>query len=369
MDIQAILHSRKMSSLLKKMQKGVDVSSFTVPISRCSIVNEIIDISQARKNLSQEQYNSVYALYKIYDNEKTEIPMTPYEYIILYGKMIDEFQQLAPWQMYNGDGRPYVSSELLQRIQKTFPEQSNSKIRFLPYSACESKSIDISHVDLFLSASTLKTYYMTLKRLEVCDFEYVKSYVVPKYDDTEIDFSCCRESDCLFVNSFPAILSTENIVQCTKIHLASLLLSPANPLVDQKKILDIASYRALIVPTTDALLEHSESEIRSNALAKYQAIFAELNDFSFDLALFITELNKNLERQSISYDHALYKYYSYIADQCSIKNKQHFVGTCICNLGEWRDAALKNNLPKEMSSMRETIISVTGDSNQKPFSF
>lgn len=120
MDIQAILHSRKMSFLLKKMQKGVDVSSFTVPISRCSIVNEIINISQARKNLSQEQYNSVYALYKIYDNEKTEIPMTPYEYIILYGKMIDEFQQLAPWQMYNGDGRPYVSPELLQRIQKNF---------------------------------------------------------------------------------------------------------------------------------------------------------------------------------------------------------------------------------------------------------
>ena len=53
MDIQAILHSRKMSSLLKKMQKGVDVSSFTVPISRCSIVNEIINICRCSEFLHQ----------------------------------------------------------------------------------------------------------------------------------------------------------------------------------------------------------------------------------------------------------------------------------------------------------------------------
>ena len=44
MGIQAFLHLRKMSSLVEKMRQGVDVSSFVVPISRSSIVNEIVKV-------------------------------------------------------------------------------------------------------------------------------------------------------------------------------------------------------------------------------------------------------------------------------------------------------------------------------------
>lgn len=363
MGIQAFLHLRKMSSLVEKMRQGVDVSSLKVPISRSSIVNEIVNIGQAKRNLSQEQYHSVYTLYKTFDNEKAEIPMTPPEYVTIYGSMIDSFQQLAPWEKYNGDGRPYISSASMEKVVQVQTHVSvNTNIKFLPNSVCDSKSIDISHVDLFLSASILRTYYTALKKLGACDFEYVKSYIVPKYDNEQTYFSCCRKSDCLFVNNFPTILSTEAVVCCSKIHFASLLLSSANSLVDHQKILDIAAYRALIVATTEDALNNSEDKIRSEAYAKYQLINADLNQFSSNLTLLMLEIIDDLKSKRTTYNDAMYKYYSYVADQCSIKNAHHLISTCTCSLSEWREAALKNHLPTELSTWKETIISVTDDS-------
>lgn len=363
MGIQAFLHLRKMSSLVEKMRQGVDVSSFVVPISRSSIVNEIVNIGQAKKNLSQEQYRSVYALYKVYDNEKVEIQMTPPEYVMIYGSMIDSFQQLAPWEKYNGDGRPYISSASMEKVVQIQSHQNvNTNIKFLPDSVCDSKPIDISHVDLFLSASILRTYYTMLKKLGVCDLEYVKSYIVPKYDIEQTDFSCCRKSNCLFVNNFPTILSTETVICCSKIHFASLLLSSANSLVDHQKILDIAAYRALIVPTTEDALNNSEEEIRSEAYAKYQLIDADLNQFSSSLTLLMLDIIDDVKSKRITYNDALYKYYSYVANQCSIKNAQHLIFTCTCSLSEWREAALKNCLPTELSAWKKAIINVTDDS-------
>lgn len=347
------------------MQKGADVSSYKIPISRSSIVNEIVNIGQAKRNLSQEQYRSVYALYKVYNSEKVEIPMTPSEYVITYGNMVDAFQQLAPWEKYNGDGRPYISSDLMQKtLQAQAGENTNVRIKSLPDSICNSKPIDILHIDLFLSASILRTYYTMLKKLGVCSLEYVKSYVVPEYNNSQTDFSCCRKSDCLFVNKFPEILSTQTVVCCSKIHFASLLLSSANPLVDSQKILNFASYRALIVAVAEDALNSSEEQIRSEAYTEYQQIDADLSRFSSNLTLLMLEINDELKSKKISYNDALYRYYSYVAEQCSIENVEHFIFTCVCSLSEWRDMALKDHLPKELLALKETIIDVTNDFTQ-----
>lgn len=116
MGLQQLYHLHQMEKLVAKMQRGEDVSQISIPLCLSVIVNSLINLKQAKSNLSEKEYERVYTLYKYYDVDKYETPMTVNEYVQTAGHIIDKFQALAPWEKYNGSGTPYISQTTASQV-------------------------------------------------------------------------------------------------------------------------------------------------------------------------------------------------------------------------------------------------------------
>lgn len=66
------------------------------------VVNMIINLQDAKKNLPDAQYKEVYALFTEFRKCKTKIPMNAQTYLYTCVKLIREFDKIAPYEKYSG---------------------------------------------------------------------------------------------------------------------------------------------------------------------------------------------------------------------------------------------------------------------------
>lgn len=74
----------------------------TAMLSISQIVNLLINLPDATKNLSPREYEQVHALYKEMRKCKTKLPTDIEAYISTAIKIIKEFDKIAPYEKYSG---------------------------------------------------------------------------------------------------------------------------------------------------------------------------------------------------------------------------------------------------------------------------
>lgn len=82
---------------LKKIKSGGKE-----PLSIADITNLIINLPDASKNLSKEQYNAVYALFQALGRCRSEMILDMDGYSKEAIKIIGIFNRIAPYEMYSG---------------------------------------------------------------------------------------------------------------------------------------------------------------------------------------------------------------------------------------------------------------------------
>lgn len=103
-DFQAI-------SELKKLKKGKMAS-----LSMSQIVCLITNMTDAKRNLPQEQYKDVYALFQEYRKCNTKLPLTMDDYLEIAIRIIKSFDKIAPYEKYSG-GNELEFSFMMQDIR------------------------------------------------------------------------------------------------------------------------------------------------------------------------------------------------------------------------------------------------------------
>ena len=98
----------------------------TAELSINQIVNAIISLPEAKKNLTKEQYLQVLNLYKIHCSYRKKVLLNRREFNEIIAKIISFFDLIAPYEKYSGgyayeDDMPY----LLQKIRQERENNSN----------------------------------------------------------------------------------------------------------------------------------------------------------------------------------------------------------------------------------------------------
>lgn len=83
---------------LMKIKSGGEAS-----ISRSDIVNSIINLPDAKKNLSAEQFIKIKALYDEINKDKTKSMMRLADYGLEATIMKHDFNDIAPFSLYDGE--------------------------------------------------------------------------------------------------------------------------------------------------------------------------------------------------------------------------------------------------------------------------
>ena len=78
-------------------------SGGTAMLSKSQIVNMIINLPDANRNLSKEEFNNVYALFTQISRDKVKTEMTFDDYLQVAADLAEEFDRIAPFTQYCGD--------------------------------------------------------------------------------------------------------------------------------------------------------------------------------------------------------------------------------------------------------------------------
>ena len=105
-------------SELKKLKKG-EIANLSIS----QIVNIIINLLDAKKNLSQEQYKNVHMLYNEYRKCNTKLQLTMNGYLNIAIKLIKSFDRIAPYEKYSG-GNELEFSFMMQDIRSEVNSQN-----------------------------------------------------------------------------------------------------------------------------------------------------------------------------------------------------------------------------------------------------
>lgn len=114
--------------------------SVTAILSKKQIVSRIINLMDAKRNLDPISYNQVFALYKKYYNEKTKIKYDAINFMAAYNNMIDSFEQIAPWELYNGEKRINISDKIQLNVSEII-DSSLTVMYDLVYDIGDTKTI------------------------------------------------------------------------------------------------------------------------------------------------------------------------------------------------------------------------------------
>ena len=99
---------KKIEALKMRSLRGEDVSSEVIKTSFRSMVNSNVNLQDAKRNLSPAQYDQVFSYWKANHADTRVLTLTFAEFILANGLMIDTLNNFAPWQLFNGEGRPYI---------------------------------------------------------------------------------------------------------------------------------------------------------------------------------------------------------------------------------------------------------------------
>ena len=99
-------------------------SGGTADISISQITNLIINLPDAKKNLKKEQFEQVYILYKGLRTCKTKLKLDMFGYIDTAIKIIEKFDEIAPYEKYSG-GNELEFSFFMQDIRNRKNQSNN----------------------------------------------------------------------------------------------------------------------------------------------------------------------------------------------------------------------------------------------------
>lgn len=105
-------------SELKKLRKGRIAN-----LSLSQIVCMITNMSDAKKNLSVEQYNGVYTLFQEYRKCNTKLTISMDDYMDIAVRIIRSFDKIAPYEKYSG-GNELEFSFMMQDIRNGIVKKS-----------------------------------------------------------------------------------------------------------------------------------------------------------------------------------------------------------------------------------------------------
>lgn len=80
-------------------------------LSVSQIVNLIVNMSDAQRNLPPEQFKLVYAFYTLCRQSKSKVKMDFDGYLDTASKIILRFDEIAPYEKYSGNGE--VETQLM----------------------------------------------------------------------------------------------------------------------------------------------------------------------------------------------------------------------------------------------------------------
>lgn len=116
-----IMRSTSALSALDKLRKGE-----TAKLSLAQIANANISLTDAKKNLTAEKFEQLYALYNIYQNQKEMILCTPEEYAIIAAKVVVSFDKIDSFLKYSGEENPTAAQLRLTTAYSLHNEEPQS---------------------------------------------------------------------------------------------------------------------------------------------------------------------------------------------------------------------------------------------------
>lgn len=90
-------------------------------LSVSQIINFIINLPDAKKNLSADKFEIIYSMYKELRKCKLKIPMNMEGYVDAASQLILEFDKVAPYRLYSG-GNEAETILLMEEIKKQGPQ-------------------------------------------------------------------------------------------------------------------------------------------------------------------------------------------------------------------------------------------------------
>ena len=99
----------------------------TAKLSMSQIVNLIINLPDANRNLSSDKYQEVLNIYNKFRKCNTKIQMDKEQYYATCRDIIKEFDKIAPYESYSGLN-PFEASFLMKEIRNNKEETSDETI-------------------------------------------------------------------------------------------------------------------------------------------------------------------------------------------------------------------------------------------------
>lgn len=81
------------------------------PLSKKQIVGLIINLPDASKTLTKEEFNKIYQLYQTFRKDTTKSVLDYQAYIEVCSEIIAEFEKIAPFEFYNGEDSADLARE------------------------------------------------------------------------------------------------------------------------------------------------------------------------------------------------------------------------------------------------------------------
>lgn len=355
MGLQQLYHLHQMEKLLAKKQRGENVSKISIPICLSVIVNSLVNLQQAKNNLSKKEYERVYALYKYYDIDKHETPMTVDEYIQIAGHIIDKFQALAPWEKYNGSGAPYISQTTVSQalnIQEHIYKWPDGFARFF--------DINVKSGNLFAAIQYIYGYYVLLERIGIWDLEYINGYNIPKVNPKSPYFWYEHPATAefpempLYFDHMPDSLNEEKILLAANLFFSHILINPINSTEN-----DACRRFEQSIRFFANIIDKSKCEKDLNIDRRRIDLDGKTATFNDDRMSLMIDLRDALSRKEINWNEVCISYYGHIADWCGVESKQIYILSAYNDLQTWRKLALQKQLPAPFSNYTNTILNLT----------
>ncbi len=118
------------------------------------LVNGLINLQDAQRKLSKEQFSRVYALYKDFKKCTTPIKMDQYSYIYHCKEIIGKFDEIAPYELYSG-GNELEFSLMMDDLRKE------------KQTGVDTCSIDEDYVGMIIDESNKNNQASNIKNAEL----------------------------------------------------------------------------------------------------------------------------------------------------------------------------------------------------------
>lgn len=165
----------------------------TARLSLSQVTCLIVNMTDARKNLPERQFNEVYGLYRQFRKATTKIPMDKRTYTETAVKIIKIFDAIAPYERYSGGNElemSFMMDDIRQEAKKSeeeeFDEEDRECIAYIIKESATSSLVKLSEEDA-----------KNVLRLVRCNYKYGKTKTLELFDS--IAMKMLADTNSIFV--------------------------------------------------------------------------------------------------------------------------------------------------------------------------